>query len=134
MEQYIDACELIKDTERELRKLRKQRETIETDMVKASLPEFPYTQTTVKIQGVAYTSDHGRLERTERLLEERKTNAQAIKLQVEEWLNTIPSRMQRIIKYKIFEQLTWEETAARIGRKATGDNLKKEYQRFMDSI
>lgn len=136
MEQYIDACELIKDTEKEIRRLEKQRKTIHTDSVKGSLPEFPYTPTTIKIQGVAYSvvAEPRRLEMEKELLEERKANALAIKLQVEEWLNTIPSRMQRIIKYKIFEQLTWEETAARIGRKATGDNLKKEYQRFMDNI
>ena len=44
----------------------------------------------------------------------------------------IPVRMQRIIKYKIFEDMTWEQTAARIGRKATGDNLRKEFDRFME--
>ena len=38
--------------------------------------------------------------------------------------------MQRIIKYKIFEGDSWEETARRIGRNATGDSVKKEYQRF----
>lgn len=131
MEQYIDACELIKDTEQELRKLRRQRSTIETDMVKSSMPEFPYTQTTVKIQGMVYTSDPGRLERTEKLLAERKAAAQAIKLQVEEWLNTIPSRMQRIIKYSVFEGLSWNEVAIRMGRKATADSVRMEFERYM---
>ena len=45
---------------------------------------------------------------------------------------TIPIRMQRIIRYKIFEELTWEQTAAKIGRKATGESAKKEFQRFME--
>jgi hypothetical protein len=44
---------------------------------------------------------------------------------------TIPARMQRIIRWKLFEGLTWEETAAKLGRKATGDSVKKEFQRFM---
>lgn len=122
---------MIKRTEQDLRKLRRQRQTIETDMVKSSLPEFPYTQTTVKIQGMAYTSDPGRLERTEKLLEERKANAQAIKLQVEEWMNTIPSRMQRIIQYSVFDGLSWGEVAIRMGRKATADSVRMEYNNFI---
>ena len=34
LEQYIDACELIKDTEEEIRKLRKRRRQIQQDSVK----------------------------------------------------------------------------------------------------
>ena len=45
---------------------------------------------------------------------------------------TIPQRMQRIIRYKIFEDMTWTEVAARMGRNATELSVKKEYQRFME--
>ena len=133
MEQYIDACELIKDTEKEIRRLEKQRKTIHTDSVKGSLPEFPYTPTTIKIQGVAYSvvAEPRRLEMEQELLEERKANALAIKLQVEEWLNTIPSRMQRIIRYSVFEGLSWNEVAIRMGRKATADSVRMELERYM---
>ena len=34
LEQYIDACELIKDTKEEIRKLRKRRSQIQQDSVK----------------------------------------------------------------------------------------------------
>ena len=43
LEQYIDACALIKETEDEIRKLKRQRKRIEQDIVKGSSPEFPYT-------------------------------------------------------------------------------------------
>ena len=133
MEQYIDACELIKDTEKEIRRLEKQRKTIHTDSVKGSLSEFPYTPTTIKIQGVAYSvvTEPRRLEMEQELLEERKAAAQAIKLQVEEWMNGIPSRMQRIIRYSVFEGLSWNEVAIRMGRKATADSVRMEYNNFM---
>ncbi len=65
-------------------------------------------------------------------MEERKKKAESVKLQVEEWINDIPMRMQRIIKYKILEDMTWEETAAKIGRKTTENGLKKEFQRFFE--
>lgn len=61
---------------------------------------------------------------------ERKEKAEEIKAQTEEWMNTIPMRMQRIIKYKIFQGLTWGETAEKIGRKATGDSIRMEMERF----
>ena len=68
----------------------------------------------------------------EELLEKRKEDAEKIKTRVEEWMNTIPVRMQRIIRYKIFEGLTWQQVAKKIGRKATEISLKKEYQRFFE--
>ncbi|MFR1308402.1 MAG: hypothetical protein ACLSCO_05680 [Gallintestinimicrobium sp.] len=64
------------------------------------------------------------------MLERRKANAEKIKLNVEEWMLTIPARMQRIIRWKFFEGLTWDEVAVKMGRNATGESVKKEFQRF----
>lgn len=133
LEQYIDSCELIKETEADIRRVKKQRKTIIQDSVKGSMHDFPYAAQNFKIHGMAYSAvrDPGALAAYERLLEERKARAEEIKVQVEAWLNTIPQRMQRIIKYKIFEGNTWAETASRIGRKATPDGIRKEYENFM---
>ena len=68
----------------------------------------------------------------EEILKERLQTAERIKHDVEAWLNTIPQRMQRIIRYKIFEELTWSEVAVRMGRKATADGVRMEYIRFME--
>lgn len=133
LEQYIDACALIRETEADIRRVKKQRKTILNDRVHGSMKEFPYTAQSFKIQGVAYSvvSDPGALEAYERLLGERKAKAEEIKLQVEVWLNTIPQRMQRIVRYKIFDGVTWAEVAKHMGRKATENSLKKEFERFM---
>ena len=133
LEQYIDACELIKETEADIRRVKKQRKTIIQDSVKGSMHDFPYAAQNFRIQGMTYSAvrDPGALAAYERLLEDRKARAQEIKVQVEAWLNTVPQRMQRIIKYKIFEGNTWAETASRIGRKATPDGIRKEYENFM---
>ena len=58
--------------------------------------------------------------------------AEQLKTDVEEWLNTIPPRMQRIIKYKVFEELTWQQVARKMGRKATEGSVKMEFQRFFE--
>lgn len=133
LEQYIDACELIKETEEDLRRVKKQRKIILNDRVHGSMKEFPYTVQGIKIHGLAYSvvSDPGELDVYERLLEERKAQAGAIKVQVEIWLNTIPQRMQRIVRFKFFEGLSWGEVAVRIGRKATADSVRMEFTNFM---
>lgn len=132
LSEYTDACELIKETEHDIARLRKRKQTIVTGSVKGSMNDFPYAETHFKVEGTPYTySDDMRLRAEEKLLEERKNNAEKIKTEVEAWMNTISMRMQRIIRYKFFEGLSWEQAASKIGGKATGESIKKEYQRFM---
>ena len=73
----------------------------------------------------------GLLDDEEELLQERRAAAAEIKVQVEAWLNTVPQRLQRIIRMKIFEEMTWGEVAVRMGRKATADGIRKEFENFM---
>lgn len=130
---YIDACELIKETEQDIKRLQKKQKTIAQENVSGSNPEFPYNPTHFKIQGTTLTYDDDvKLRMEERILEERKKSAEKLKMDVEAWLNTIPKRMQRIIRYKVFDGLTWEQTAVKIGRNATGEGIRMEYQRFME--
>ena len=130
---YIDACAQVKKTKEALLKLRKAKKRREQDAVKGSSHEFPYTAQTFHIEGIAYplVQDPGEEDRLEEILRERLRNAERIKHDVEAWLNTIPMRMQRIIKYKIFEGLTWNQVAIRMGRKATADGVRMEYVNFM---
>ena len=136
LEQYIDACELIKDTKDEIRKLRKRRSQIQQDSVKGSAHEFPYTLQTYHLEGLGYAAvkDPDELDRMEKLLEERIQSAEKIKRQVEAWLNTVSPRMQRIIRYRIFEELTWAQVAVRMGRKSTPDGIRKEFEAFMKAV
>lgn len=129
---YIDACALVKETEEDICRLKRKKKTILQTNVKGSNPRFPYQAQHFRIQGTAFTyQDDGNLRLEEQLLEQRKEAAEKIKKQVEEWMLTIPVRMQRIIKYKIFEENTWEQTAAKVGRKATGDSVRMEFNNFM---
>ncbi len=130
---YIDACKIVEETKEEIRKLKKNRKRILTDTVKGSSHDFPYTLQTYRTEGLAYSvvKNPDELDRLEETLKERLQNAKKIKHDVEVWLNTIPMRMQRIIRYKIFEGLTWAEVAIRMGRKATPDGIRKEYENFM---
>ena len=133
LKQYIDACEAVKETEEQIRQLRKNRKTVVVDAVKGSMHDFPFAEKTFRTEGLSYSvvADPGQLDREELILEERLQNAKRIKCDVEAWINTIPARMQRIICYKFFEEMTWEQVARRLGRKATGEGVRKEFENFM---
>lgn len=129
---YIDACALVQETERDIRALKKKHKTIIQTNVRGSNPDFPYQPQHFKIEGTTFTyADDSALRWDEGLLERRKANAEKIKLNVEEWMLTIPARMQRIIRWKFLEELTWEEVAVKMGRKATGDSVRMEFTNFM---
>lgn len=129
---YIDACELIKETEKDILRLNQKKKTIIQEKVKGSMYEFPYTEQIFKIRGSAFSAkDDDRLQHEEELLKQRKANAERIKVQVEEWMLTIPARMQRIIRYKFFDRNTWEQVAKRLGRNVSGESARKEFEIFM---
>lgn len=129
---YIEACALIKEIETEIRKLKKKRKTVIQTNVSGSNPEFPYNPQHFKVEGTTFTYiDDSKLRFEEKLLEEHKARAEEIKLQVEQWMLTIPLRMQRIIRFRVFQKLSWEEVAVKMGRNATEGSVKMEFQRFM---
>lgn len=128
---YIDCCELLKETEKDIRRLRKKKKTIVQTTVSGSNPEFPYNPQHFKIQGTTFTyRKDSQLRMEEQLLEKRKQDCEAMKLEVEAWLNTVPKRMQRIIRYKFFDRMSWEEVAVRM--KCSAGSIKMEFQRFME--
>lgn len=48
---YIDACALVQETERDIRALKKKRKTIIQTNVSGSNPDFPYQPQHFKIEG-----------------------------------------------------------------------------------
>lgn len=130
--QYIDAKELIKETEADIRRLENRKTEKTRDVVSGSNSEFPFQAKHFVIQGASYSvRDAARESRERVLLQQRKEKAEELKLQVEAWMNTIPFRMQRIIKYRIFENLSWQQVAKKMGRNASGESVRKEYELFL---
>lgn len=128
---YIDACEFIKETEKEIKRLQKNKKIV-IDKVTGSNPDWPYEQRSFGIAGTTETyANADALRYEEKLLDTQKKEAEELKLKVEEWMKTIPLRMQRIIKYKVFNGLEWEEVAKLMGRNATADSIRMEFNRFM---
>ena len=133
LRQYIDACEQVKEAKEDILRIKKNRKKIVQDRVSGSAHEFPYTAKSFRIEGLAYpvVKDLDELDRREEILRQRLRRAEEIKHQVEAWMLTIPQRMQRIIRYRVFEEMTWTEVAIRMGRRATPDGNRKEFENFM---
>ena len=130
LQDYIDACELIRETEEDIQKMR-SREFL-YDKVKGSNPDFPYQPQSLNISGIVENHfSKSDIEKEMCLLQQRKQNANHIKRKVEKWLITIPARMQRIIRYRVFERLSWNEVADKMGRNATADSIRMEYFNFI---
>lgn len=129
---YRDACVLVKETEKDILQLNRKKKTLIPEKVNGSMYEFPYTEQNFKNRGSAFSAeDDDRLGQEEELLKQRKANAERIKVQVEEWMLTIPARMQRIIRYKFFEGISWGEVAEKMGKNVTENSIKKEFERFL---
>lgn len=131
LEDYIDACAFIKDTEAEIARLEKKKRYVQ-DKVRGSNPDWPYEDRSFNIGGTTETvQDSAALAKERQILDEQRKIAMDLKLGVEEWMKEIPFRMQRIIKYKFFNRLSWEEVATLMGKKCTENGIKKEFERFM---
>ena len=131
LEQYIDACAQIREIEADIKRLKKRKSVVQ-DSVRGSNSEFPYQPKSFHLEGTTeQIGDRDMLEEEQRLLDERKAAAIRIKIDVEAWMLTIPIRMQRIIKWKIFDGLTWQQVANKLGNKATESSAKKEFERFL---
>ncbi|HCI73506.1 MAG TPA: RNA polymerase subunit sigma-70 [Lachnospiraceae bacterium] len=132
LEQYVDACELISETERDIQRLEDKQHIVQ-DSVRGSMHEFPYAAQSFHLEGISSSSvgDRIALEISRKLLQERKEGAEKLKHQVEAWMLTIPTRMQRIIRLRFFEGESWAEVARIVGRTATEESVKKEFYRFL---
>lgn len=132
LREYLDACELVKETEEDLRLLRSEYEQAAVDIVKGSNPVFPYQPMNFHVEGISYEryKNPDEIKRMEAILKERKEIAKEKKLAVESWINTIPTRIQRIVRFRYIMGYTWLETGNRMGD-LTGEAVRKEFSRFM---
>lgn len=126
LKDYIDACAQVKETRQAILKLKKARRRHEQDAVKGSSHDFPYTAQTFRIEGVGYAAfrDPGAEDRLEVALQERLEKAELIKRDVETWLNGVPMRMQRIIRYRFFEEMQWSQVAKKITQSNAGGTIR----------
>ena len=133
LKNYVDACELVKETEEDIRKLKAKRGRTVQDSVRGSMQEFPYAPQSFHIEGTEYIyEDDRQLREEERLLQQRKEHAEQIRLQAQQYINFAPVRIQRIIRMRYMKKMSWNEIAGKMGGRATESSLKMELHRFLE--
>lgn len=130
--EYNDLCMQVVETEAQLNRLVRAQKDILHDSVRGSNPEFPYEPMSFHIAGVSEKLTSDDIAKCRHILSERRDAVKEKRLEVEAWVNTIPVRMQRIVRMKYFEGMTWPEVAMRMGNKVGGDAVRKEFTAFME--
>ena len=130
---YVDACELVRETEEDIEALQNEESMMTSDKVKGSMKEYPYIGKNFNIKGTDRRQvEHLRKKRL--ILNERKEKAEETKLQALEIINTAPPRIQRIIRYRYMEKLTWKEVAEKMDIRTTEKSVQKEFERFLKNF
>lgn len=131
LKDYIDAVELVKETEEDIQALEEKKKQIAHSCVKGSNPDFPYQEQHFSVEGTAFSfADDAALREELKALAERKRLAEQIRARAQQEINRAPARIQRIIRFRYFKGMSWEETAKRMGRGSTGDSVRMELDRF----
>ena len=105
--------EEIKELQKKIDALEKQKIGKVQDIVQASKRNFPYTQGGVVVEGI----DIKKADRKNRLLIEkeilllqRKAAAEQMEVKLTEYINSVSdSRVRRVMQYKYVEGYTWEQ-------------------------
>lgn len=131
LSQYIDIKEEIKRLEKKIEKLDKETKDIVSDVVDSTTSGFPFMQTHKKIQGLDIERIH-KLDKLKAILNERYDKLLKAQLEVEEFIDTIPtSRLRRIFEYRYLEGFSWVKIAQLINNNSTEESVKKEHQRYL---
>ncbi len=135
LRQYMHAEELLRHTERQIKRLKAERELMLSDVVKGSNPNYPYEARTFHIEGYGrgvYTGSD--IKRLEAILNERQKTAAALRLETEAWMNTLPPKIQLIVQVRYLDGETWDVVARKVGKGCTRDSIRMEFRRYMAEI
>lgn len=135
--QYCDLREEVKDLHRRINDLEGQISKLEEEQcVKDTVKGGSGGIQHFVIEGFPYPE----YSRKKTLLRIRQANLEASEMAlletlnlVEEFIRTLTdSRMRRIIRFRIVDDMTWNKVAMNMGGNTTDESVKKEFYRFME--
>lgn len=120
----------------EIKLLKKQIEeldyTIASDVVRGSMPYFPYIEQKIRITGISYDDYKRRLSRLRRRLQRRLDELMELVEETNEYIHTIDdSLIRQILSLRYINGLTWEQVAAHIGGGNTADSVRMMHNRYL---
>ncbi len=130
--QYTDLQAEIKDLEKRIDKLSNFK--VEHDKVTGSDSEFPYIKRSFTIEGYNI-QNIDRLNELKKLLIDRKSKCEDMKLEIEKFISSIPdSRTRRVFQYRYIDGLSWLQIARRIGKYEESYPRKVIHDKYLEGI
>lgn len=138
LRQYNDLLVEIKDIERKIDKLEKIECKFEKDNVTGSNPYFPYEARTFRVEGYNILEEEKRnirISRMKKILYKRKSKCEDMKIEIEEFINSIPdSRTRRVFQYRYIDNLNWQAIAMRIGKCHESYPRKDIHDKYLNNL
>ena len=137
LSQYADLQAEIEDLQCRIRRTESQIERLQAggtvlDSVRGTRKDG--TIGNIRIEGFPVVSQDEKLERLYRYrtqLRNSEKRAAELVSEIEKYINSIEDcRMRRIIRYRFIDKLSWNEVADKMGGNATGESVRKNFERF----
>lgn len=134
LKQYNDLQKEIKELEQRIERVKNKSIQVVSDTVKGS-PYFPYNERVFKVTGIEEDKKEQQLEKLNRILWKRKAKCEEFKLQIEEFINTIPdSRTRRVFSLRYIDGLNWLQIARRIERYDESYPRKIVHDKYLENL
>lgn len=137
LKQYTDLIVEIRELEIRINKLKSKKINVVRDSVTGSNPYFPYNMQNFNIEGYNYEEadkKEDRLNKLNSILCKRKCKCEDLKLQIEEFINSIPdSRTRRVFQYRYISNLEWLPIAMRMS-KVHESYPRKIHDRYLEGL
>lgn len=135
LEQYRDQRKELEQLKRQIGELSRKRIGIVTDVVQASLEEFPYTKHTVSVTGTSERAVNSK-ERLQRIYRRRRTKLEREQLEVEQWIAALEdSKLRQIVTMRYVQGDSWRRVGSEVyGSALSEDAARKRVERFFENI
>lgn len=135
LRQYNDLQLEIKELEARIQKIRNKPLKVKRDTVKGSNASFPFNERTYTIEGVETDNRENRISKLEGILHKRKAKCEEMKIEIEEFISTIPdSRTRRVFSLRYIDELSWLQIARRIERYDESYPRKVVHDKYLEGL
>ena len=130
--QYCDIKTEVQELEKRISDLEKQNN--EYSIVQGSSLEPPFCLQEIEISHTDLKKAK-EIEKQKCILDERYIKLLEMQTKVEEEISKLPtSRLRMIFEFRYIDNLSWQQTAWRIGNKATENSIRMEHNRFLKEL
>ena len=138
LEQYVHLVEEQKELQKQIKKTELQieelcKETVADSVTLGKRGKKPLGRRIIRgTPSPLISRQRTALQKQKALLEEKKTEAIEMAVEVRKYINEIEdSRIRRIFQYRYLDKLTWRQVAIRMGKHHTEESCRNAAERYL---